>query len=541
MKIRSDILRNYQSLHIWTGIISGIVLFIGFYAGSLTMFKPAINAWSSPPEQIMAPIELNQYDDLIAQVLASHPEAAKEFTLTLDNDHQSPITWFETGESRELNLDALAWHATLDQEQQLQAQQVTPGALGQLIDMLHRTAGIPGGAGHEFIGVYVLGIASVLYFMALVSGVIFLLPTLVKTLFAIRRNKGESRFWLDAHNLVGITSLPFHLIISLTVIVFAFHDQFYDVLGEVVYGEEQAFIRPAMPDEPYAIAQLPKVDEIIAGAIAPTPNVTVKEITYMNLGSKRPMVRLGVYDEHSLMRGPITDYIFYQPYTNNILGSSLNPSENGVWVRVVASFFALHFGSFGGDLGRWVYFFFGLAGAFVFYSGNLLWLEKRRQKAPGSEQRKSVKIMAATTVGICLGSILAVMLSMTAGKWLSAHVENINDVYLCVYYIAFLASVALSYWIGAARAGLYLLKGCCYAALLLPVTSVIALIFPSSGIWAADSVATLGVDLVALGAAGVFYYAYRLAKHRAYHGSEQSIWSLKLDDASDQIQLGKPA
>ena len=46
MKVRSDVLRVYQSIHIWTGIIAGIVLFIGFYAGSLTMFKGAIDACS---------------------------------------------------------------------------------------------------------------------------------------------------------------------------------------------------------------------------------------------------------------------------------------------------------------------------------------------------------------------------------------------------------------------------------------------------------------------------------------------------------------
>lgn len=39
MKVRSDVLRIYQSIHTWTGIIAGIVLFIGFYAGALTMFK----------------------------------------------------------------------------------------------------------------------------------------------------------------------------------------------------------------------------------------------------------------------------------------------------------------------------------------------------------------------------------------------------------------------------------------------------------------------------------------------------------------------
>ena len=63
--------------------------------------------------------------------------------------------------------------------------------LGDLIDNLHRTAGIAGKVGHEDLGVLILGIAAVLYFLALVSGIIFLLPTLTKSFLALRKNKGD--------------------------------------------------------------------------------------------------------------------------------------------------------------------------------------------------------------------------------------------------------------------------------------------------------------------------------------------------------------
>jgi uncharacterized iron-regulated membrane protein len=37
--------------------------------------------------------------------------------------------------------------------------------------------------------------------------------------------------WLDLHNVLGILSLPFHLIMALTAVVFAFHDQFDHMQG----------------------------------------------------------------------------------------------------------------------------------------------------------------------------------------------------------------------------------------------------------------------------------------------------------------------
>ena len=68
MKIRSDILRTYQSIHTWTGITTGLVLFIAFFAGSLTMFKPQIEQWATPPSQQLAPISSAQLDNLISSV-----------------------------------------------------------------------------------------------------------------------------------------------------------------------------------------------------------------------------------------------------------------------------------------------------------------------------------------------------------------------------------------------------------------------------------------------------------------------------------------
>ena len=41
---------------------------------------------------------------------------------------------------------------------------------------------------------------------------------------------------------------------------------------------------------------------------------------------------------------------------------------------------SLHFGDFGHLAVKWLYFILGMAGAFLFYSGNLLWVEARRNR-----------------------------------------------------------------------------------------------------------------------------------------------------------------
>ncbi len=142
-----------------------------------------------------------------------------------------------------------------------------------------------------------------------------------------------------------------------------------------------------------------------------------------------------------------------------------------------------------------MYFFFGLSGAFLFYSGNLLWVEKRRKNQnrhqPDVRQTLSTRLMASATVGVCLGSVAGVCLTLVAGKWLHA-AANINTTYLAVYYTVFLASLAWAFWRGAARAAVHLLALCALAAAAIPLTSAAAVLMPSLGWWAHASAATIG-------------------------------------------------
>jgi uncharacterized iron-regulated membrane protein len=538
MKIRSDIIRIYQSLHVWTGIITGLVLFIGFYAGSLTMFKPQIDNWLTPPSQTLAYVPTPQLDSLVSQVLHQDSSAQKGFTLYLQNSagSHSAIQWFKQDVGRELHLDAQQWHGSLDENGQLISHEVLPSVLAELIDYLHRTAGIPGETGHEHLGVYILGVAAVLYFLAIVSGLILLLPSLVKSFFALRRNKGQSRFWLDAHNVIGITSLPFHLVISLTVVVFAFHDQIYDSLGAILDDGPQ-LSRPAQVNQ-YPLSQLLPVNTLIEQAQAITPDVKATQLTYMNLDGQRPMVRVSLFNETHLMRGPITDYAFIHPFSGQVINSTLTPGEEGLWARLVSSFFALHFGSFGGDFVRWSYFLLGLGGAFLFYSGNLLWLESRRkkfsQKAPGvlPSQRKDCIAIANATVGICLGSIAGVAITMTAAKLFYGRVDNINHVSVFVYYLVFLSCIAWAFICGPAKAAVNLQYFCAISTATIPLLSLIALLAPASGLWTSTTSGAIGVDIVALITAIIFGYFARLTRQRGLEGPRDSVWSLQPETKS---------
>lgn len=532
MKIRSEILRVYQSLHTWTGICAGILLFIGFFGGALTMFKHPLERWVSAPSAPLAALSPQQMDQVVHEVLELHPAAHKEFTLHLRRSEAepAPVTWSAGKAGRELELDAMRWQAFLDTDGELAAQEIRPSLFGELVDLLHRTGGVPGTLGDEYLGVYLMGVAGVLYFLALVSGVILLLPTMVKDFFALRKGKNRKRFWLDVHNAIGIASLPFHIVISLTVIVFAFHDQFYDGLQHVVYGERKMWVRPAGPPAPGDVSQMMPASELVRRVQEQAPGFEVTEMLFMDVASKRPLVRAGVAHDSYVVRGADSGYVLLDPYSGKVLNTSMLPTMSDGWSSIVAPFFSLHFGSYGGNWMRWAYFVFGLAGAFLFYSGNLLWVEKRRKnqlrgqgQAPAQPRRTVV--LASATVGICLGSVAGVAGALLAAKWLHATAANLNATLMASYYIVFLACVAWAFLRGAARAGVELLAFCALLGAAIPLTSLTALALPSLGMWAHGSPGVIAVDLTALVLALLLAWAARLSYRRAQSGPADSVWS----------------
>ena len=95
MKLPTDLVKMYKEIHGWVGIISGLALFIAFYAGAITMFEEPLQRWASPPSRLAPPPSLERTPELIDKVLAAHPEAAKDYEISLAVDSARParMSW----------------------------------------------------------------------------------------------------------------------------------------------------------------------------------------------------------------------------------------------------------------------------------------------------------------------------------------------------------------------------------------------------------------------------------------------------------------
>ncbi|MBM3577463.1 MAG: PepSY domain-containing protein [Alphaproteobacteria bacterium] len=532
--MRSDVVRLYKVVHTWTGITAGMFLFIAFYAGSITVFAEPLARWSSSS----APVRLTalaQSDELIARTLAARPDAGKEFTLHLGEteDLWARLTW-KKGKD-----DKTPWSADLSSAGDLRLAQSYRSSLADFVDNIHRTAGIPGA---NDIGETVMGVVSAVYAVALVSGLIVILPSLVKDLFALRIGPNLKRMWLDAHNVVGVVSLPFHIVIALSAVVFCLHEPLYDALDYVVYdGRLKSIMAASNPftaikkdEQPAPMLPVNVLLDRVKGA---SPSFVPVEMRYRNAGLRGASVQVWGYDTRYMTRGK--GFAVISPVTGEIANTDYLPGREGTWTGIVATFFALHFATFGGDVVRVCYFLLGIAGAFLFYSGNLLWIESRRrtERRHGGpvNQKTSTRMMSAATVGVCLGAICAISITIVAEKWLGGRVANIDVWRNAIYYCVFLGSVLWSFLRGAAAASVELLWLAAIAAAAIPLTTLTGWTSPALGMQGSASMAALGVDLVALFAALCFVWMARSAARRAEYGPADSVW------AAPQRQLREAA
>ncbi|MDM1759303.1 PepSY-associated TM helix domain-containing protein [Acinetobacter sp. 251-1] len=534
MKIRSDLMKIAKNLHTWVGVSAGILLFICFFAGGLSMFQHQISQWATPEKQQLPHIQVHQYGQLIQQVQEKYPATANSFTLNFNSNeyHFAPLSWSEKSRGEGFNTAQNTWLASLSEQGELIVQQENLAKAGWLIEQLHETAGIPGMLGHHAFGVYVMGIVAVLYFLALMSGLIILLPTLIKDYFVIRPGKNKKRFWLDTHNVVGITSLPFHILISASVIVFAFHDLFYDALGALALKGKPVFSPPAKEVIHISHHKI-DIQQILNKIHQTAPEYRVDYIQFSNLDQpQKAAARIALYSPDQMLRGASQDFMRMNPYAVEKLDASGINTQNGTSEKLVNAMFSLHFGSFGGFTVRWLYLILGIGGAFLFYSGNMLWVETRARKQkraqdPIPTQRKDVVFLANLTIGTCLGCILAIVATLMLSRIIFQYVvlNSSNHFFMYGYYLIFLACIVFTFIKGYAKALPILLMTIAMCLMLMPLTSLIGTYIPSSGISVYGGT-TFWIDFVALVAAWAFFRFYQQAKDRQQNTEQGSLWAV---------------
>jgi hypothetical protein len=196
-----------------------------------------------------------------------------------------------------------------------------------------------------------------------------------------------------------------------------------------------------------------------------------------------------------------------------------------------AAIFGLHFGTFGSLSLRWLYFLLGLAGAFLFYSGNLLYIETRRKRRQADQPMK-VRAMATATVGVCLGSCFAISVTFLANLLGSLGGAAPTSFVQPVCFTAFALAILWTFWRKPAKAAVDLLVATAIVSIAVGLLDMAIHHDRLMRTLAEGEFAVLGVDLVAIAMGAGFAWLAVATRRRAVDGDPCSVWSSRRPPAA---------
>lgn len=522
VKLKPDTLRTFTTLHGWAGVIAGFALFVAFYAGAITVFHHELMLWQSPRPPVVAD-SLDDAQRLLDETLQRHP-AARQWVGMLFPGDESPravIYWPDE--------NAIWRYATLDR---LDGDTQPPqAALSELVNELHYALGLPP------VGTYLMGIVSLLYGVALISGVVIHLPRLLNDLFALRPGHNLKRFWQDAHNVIGVLSLPFHLVFAVTGAMLCLVMVVAMALNPLIYRGELMDALPAAMDT--APTVVPSGAEGRLGTLAQWESRAIEAARAQGLPAFEPaylkLTHAGDRAAVVEITGAVPGYlgalgsIALDAGTGAVLASQL-PGQRDANHASLTIAYLLHFGEYGNAVVRGLYFLLGIGGAFLFYSGNLLWVESRRKRRQ-TVQARAPLYMAKATVGVCIGLCVAVSAAFVAAQAMEAAAPgDAPTVAAGIRLACFGTWLSCIAW-AAMRPPVLAARDLLWAATLITALVPVAHgAFTGSWWWssaAAGQWALFVIDAGALALALGFAALARATAWRAAHGEQNSVWAYR--------------
>jgi uncharacterized iron-regulated membrane protein len=342
------------ALHSWAGIVTGLLLFVICFSGSVMVFKNEIDLWANPLLKDLPHVAQPVGPDAVLDSLhARYPNLRAESMFPPDDVNPAWFIFAKPVDSQ-LRVKIAARPDT--------GEIIGPvdSELGQFFRTLHVFL---------FFGPrWIVGFLGVAMFFLIVSGFV-IHRKIVKELFTVRWRKSFRLAASDLHKSVGIWTLGFHLVIAFTGAWLGLSPVF-----ERAYAYLNGDVKPAAALKPRMekSVQLQSIDHLLLNAEHDLPGLQVKRIVLRNTA----VSFYGSLDGSLFSTAHVT-------YQARKFKEKNDPRINGFWSRFNGLMEPLHFGDYGGVVLKWLYFLIGLSPALLSLSGTLLWIERRKLKQRG--------------------------------------------------------------------------------------------------------------------------------------------------------------
>lgn len=218
-------------LHTWLGLIVGWVLFYIYLTGTLGYLDKEIDYWMAPEKQYFAMQPTTREQLVLAQSrLNEVAPGAQVWNIQLMGGREAP--WLEINWTQKPDVEGGRGVRMRETLHPVSGQPIDNSSRatggGQLLYRMHYSLAYMS----LNSAINIVMVCSVIMFTGLITGIIAH-KKIFKDFFTFRPGKGQ-RSWLDAHNLLGVTSLPFHLIVTYSGLLF-FVYKFVPAVPDIVF------------------------------------------------------------------------------------------------------------------------------------------------------------------------------------------------------------------------------------------------------------------------------------------------------------------
>lgn len=356
-------IRTWSRVHTWTSLVCTAFLLMLCVTGLPLIFHDEIEAALNPlewrPAQPGGP--LLALDEVLAISLASRPGEVPIF-MSFDTDR--PVVNVTTGP----RPDAAEHEMHFASFDRTSGALVPPAERGE--DVMHFLLQLHTDLFLGLPGMLFLGAMGLLLVAAVVSGIVLYAPFMRRQPFGVLRvNRSPRLKWLDYHNLLGIVTVAWVLVVGLTGVINTLATPII-----ALWKNEQLAELTAEHAAGAAVSARSSLDAAIAKAQAAAPDRVLQFVAFP--GSTYSTSHHYAVFLHGAT--PLTTHLITPALIDAGSGELVAMREMPWYTKALSLSKPLHFGDYGGLLLKGLWAALTLVTIVVLGSGLYLWVVRRR-------------------------------------------------------------------------------------------------------------------------------------------------------------------
>ncbi|MFZ4261766.1 PepSY-associated TM helix domain-containing protein [Sphingobacterium sp. HJSM2_6] len=431
MKIRNY--NIYFNTHTISGIIVSALLYVIFFAGTLSFFKKEFSAWQANESTYQKEIDHRNFQVPLDSLSATkdltgrniiyylsqggvhgyiNVSASQDTLRNKKNKAALKPVGQEKRKGRGRGGDSDASYFGYNFIQNKASDYASSYDLGEFFYRLHFLAPlneVPIRLPFAPFGYFIAGLTSFIFLFALITGLLLHWDKLVSNFYIFRPYSKWKTIWTDMHTALGVIGFPYQLVYAITGIVLILNSVLMVPFDKMLYKDAEVSLYEDLGEIhnfplSYSYSKLDtafNLGHYIQLTRDKWPGSKLKRIYINNYGDKEMYITIET--EPPFKQSFAGSGLLSMRIIDGTILKEKSPTDDVNYIdRIKSVFYRLHFGDFAGYPLKIVYFILGIMGCFVIISGILIWLVARDKNNVIRRKRVFNFWLANVFLAICL-------------------------------------------------------------------------------------------------------------------------------------------